>query len=77
MKLNSFAGEYIPKDVLQNNPVIQVKEELDIMQWELLGRDTNKNNGPGKKQLVVRMELQLLWCCWKIICSAETDENWV
>lgn len=42
--------------------VIQVKGELGIVQRELSGKDNN-NNGPGEKQLVVRMELHLLWCC--------------
>lgn len=48
-----------------------MKGELGITQCELSGKDSNKNNGPGEKQLA-RMELHLLWCCWNIICGVDT-----
>lgn len=50
----------------------QVKEELGVAQCKPTGKNNNKENGPGEKQLVVSREPHLLWHRWNIHCGVES-----
>lgn len=75
MNLKSPVGEDFPEEILQADcHFCQGKGELGVAQCELSGKDSDKTDGPGEKQLV-RRELHLFSCCWNINCGTETGEN--